>query len=110
MNNLLVDPVIHAAPRGMLTLPDVLAALARDEVDSFPALRPYQAPVWHMFLVQLAALALSREGSRNIPEDGASWAAALGGLTAGFDADEPWCLTVDDPSKPEGAPENRTGR
>ena len=84
----------------MLSLPGVLAALSRDEVDNFPALRPYQAPAWHMFLVQLAALALSRERARKIPEAGASWAAALGGLTAAFDADEPWCLAVDDLSKP----------
>ena len=100
MKNLLIEPVIHAAPRGMLTLPGVLAALTRDEVDNFSALRPYQAPAWHMFLVQLAALAMSREGAGKIPEDGASWAAALRGLTTGFNADEPWCLTVNDSSKP----------
>ena len=69
MHNLLTQPLIHAVPQGVLTLPGVIAALARDEVEGFPALRPHQSPGWHMFLVQLAALALHEANRRDIPED-----------------------------------------
>lgn len=67
MYNLLTQPLIRA--HRQLTLPGLLAALARDEVDSFPALRPHQGPSWHMFLAQLAALALRRSGKTEIFED-----------------------------------------
>ena len=98
--NLLTDSLIHAAPRGMLTLPGVLSALSCDEVDTFPALRPHQAPTWHMFLVQLAGLALHRSKIDRIPQDEADWIKLLRDLTAEFDADEPWCLVVSDSSMP----------
>ena len=100
MNNVLADALIHAAPCGKLNLGGILAALARNEVDSFPALRPHQAPAWHMFLVQLAALALLTCRVSTIPQTESDWTAALRNLTAGFDADEPWRLVVDDQSKP----------
>lgn len=100
MYNLLTQPLIHAVPHGVLTLPGVIAALARDEVEGFPALRPHQSPGWHMFLVQLAALALHEADRRDIPEDEAAWAALLRGLTPGFKEDEPWCLVVADTTKP----------
>ena len=98
--NLLSQPLVHAAPCGALTLPGLLAALARDEVESFPALRPHQGPGWHMVLVQLAALALHGAGTDDIPEEEAAWAGVLRGLTPGFADDEPWCLVVDDWTKP----------
>ncbi|MCT8999210.1 hypothetical protein [Chelativorans intermedius] len=100
MYNLLSQSLIQAKPLGPLTLAGVLAALARDAVESFPALRPHQAMFWHMFLVQLAALALHRAGRDRPPEDEAAWAALLRGLTPAFAEDEPWCLVVDDWSKP----------
>lgn len=99
-NSLLTQPLIHAAPCGALTLPDLLAALTRDEVESFPALRPHQSPGWHMFLVQLAALALHGTGTDEIPEDEEGWTRALRRLTPGFAEDEAWCLAVDDWTKP----------
>jgi CRISPR system Cascade subunit CasA len=77
-----------------------MAALARDEVESFPALRPHQGPAWHMFLMQLAALALHRAGKMDIPEQEDDWLSLVRGLTPGFAEDEPWCLVVDDRSKP----------
>ena len=98
--NLLTEPLISAMPCGSLNLPGLVAALARDEVDSFPALRPHQGPAWHMFLVQLMALALHRAGQTRISEDEASAAALLRGLTPNFPDDEPWCLSVDDPTMP----------
>lgn len=98
--NLLTQPLITAAPFGALTLPGVLAALARDAVESFPALRPYQGMFWHMFLVQLAALALHRAGRMDMPTDEDTWRDLLRGLTSDFPADEPWSLVVADPAKP----------
>lgn len=100
MSNLLSQPIISINFAGQFTLPGVLAALARDEVDGFPALRPHQEPSWHMFLVQLAVLALHGAGRRNIPETEEAWLALLRGLTPDFPGDEPWCLVVDDGSKP----------
>ena len=99
-DNLLIQPLIHAAPCGPLSLPGVLAALARDAVESFPALRPHQMPAWHMFLVQLAALALHRGGQSDMPEDEEAWCRLLRGLTPDFPEDEPWRLAVSDWLKP----------
>jgi CRISPR system Cascade subunit CasA len=98
--NLLEEPLIHAEPSGMLTLPGLLAALARDEVEAFPALRPHQGMFWHMFLVQLAALALHRSVATAIPQDEELWKRTLRGLTKEFPTDEPWCLVVYDWTMP----------
>ena len=40
MYNLLTQPLIRTLPRGVLTLPGVIAALARDEVEDFPGATP----------------------------------------------------------------------
>lgn len=98
--NILIQPLIHAKPCGALTLPGLLAVLARDEVDSFSALRPHQSPAWHMFLVQLAALALHGAGTDEIPEDEETWLRALRGLTPSFPEDGPWHLVVDNWTTP----------
>lgn len=100
MIDLLSHNLIGTAPHGRLTLPGVLAALARDEVDSFPALRAHQGMFWHMFLVQLGALALHRADRTDIAKEEDDWHRLLRGLTPGFSGDEPWCLAVDDWSKP----------
>lgn len=100
MFNLLEEPIVTAAPLGKLTLPGTLAALARDEVDNFPALRAHQGMFWHMFLVQLAALALHGAGETEIPEDEETWCRLLRGLTKDYPDDKPWCLVVEDWSKP----------
>lgn len=98
--NLLTTPFLQALPNAPVTLPGLLAALVRDEVESYPALRPHQAPAWHMFLVQLAALALHRAGVSDLPDSEAAWTQLLRGLTPKFADDEPWCLVVEDASKP----------
>ena len=100
MTNLLTQSLISAAPGGAHSLPGLLAALARDEVDSFPALRPHQAPAWHMFLVQLAALALHRGKQSELPRDESDWRDLLRGLTPDFADDAPWHLVVNDWMKP----------
>ncbi|GGB49175.1 CRISPR-associated protein Cse1 [Roseibium aquae] len=97
--NLLTEPLIQT-DKQMLSLPGLLAAMARGEVASFPALRPHQRPAWHMFLVQLATLALSNAGVTDLPDNEDSWSAALRGLTADFPDDAPWHLVVEDRRKP----------
>lgn len=97
--NLLTEPLIQT-DQGMHSIPTLLAAMARGEVASFPALRPHQRPAWHMFLVQLATLALSDAGAVELPVDAERWRTALRGLTADFPDDEPWHLVVGDRGKP----------
>ena len=99
-DNLLAQPLIHATPIGNCSLPGVLAALSSEAIETYPALRPHQAPAWHMFLVQLAALALHHAGLNDFPDDENAWRGLLRGLTPDFPGDEPWRLTVDDWSKP----------
>jgi CRISPR system Cascade subunit CasA len=94
MHNLLTDPIITVTARDGLTgvtLPELLALLAKDAVSDFPALRPHQAPAWHAFLVQLAFLATEQ---CEVPKDAAGWAAALRALTPAWPGDEPWCLVA----------------
>lgn len=85
---------------GWHSLPGLLAAMARGEVQGFPALRPHQRPAWHMFLVQLSVLALDAAGHRDLPQDEESWRAALRSLTPGFPDDEPWHLIGPDRTRP----------
>lgn len=97
--NLLTEPLIET-DNGAFTLPGLLAAMTLGEVASFPALRPHQRPAWHMFLVQLATLALSDAGATELPEQEESWRVALRGLTSDFSDDAPWHLVVADYGKP----------
>ncbi|MBU2962087.1 hypothetical protein KO516_14965 [Citreicella sp. C3M06] len=94
-HNLLTEPLIETDV-GWLTLPGVLAAMARGEVTCFRALRPHQRPAWHMFLVQLGVLALDKAGQTNLPGDESTWRGALRGLTIAFPDDAPWCLLAPD--------------
>lgn len=100
MTNLLTQPLITVLPLRKLNLPGVLAALVRDEVNSFAALRPHQGMFWHMFLVQVASLALHRAGRSDLPGDEDGWRDVLRGLTPEYPDDEPWCLVVEDKGKP----------
>lgn len=102
--NLLTEPLIRfetcdGLERG--SLPEVYAALMADRVECFPALRAHQEPAWHMFLAQLGAIACHRAGLTAPPADAAMWQDMIGRLTgAEFPNDEPWCLVVEDWSKP----------
>jgi len=101
--NLLSDPLlnIHAVTGGSrsVALPELLVALANDEVVDFPRLRPHQAAAWHVLLVQLATLALLAAGKERC-DSADGWRTLLRALTPGFDRDEPWCLVVDDWTRP----------
>lgn len=98
--NLLQDPILTISRGVKVSLPELLAAMVREEVRDFPALRPHQRPAWHMFLVQLSALALWTAGREELPMDAADWKADLSGLTPNHADDEPWRLVVADQNKP----------
>ena len=103
-NSILEDPIIRiSTSNGSLvwaSLPAVYAALMRDEIDAFPALRPHQRHAWHAFLVQLGALAIHRAGLNGPPDNADEWRRILRGLTAEFPDDEPWQLVVEDITRP----------
>lgn len=88
----LLDACLISTQSARHSLPGLLAALSRNEVEAFPALRPHQRPAWHMFLVQLGALALAAEPADTPPEDETAWCNLLLRLTDG-DATA-WALTA----------------
>lgn len=98
--NLLIDPSISVSSRERLSFPALLAAMAQGKVTQFPALRPHQRAAWHMFLVQLAALALWKAKETDPPNDSATWVALLRGLTPDHPDDAPWRMLVEDLYKP----------
>ena len=92
--NLLTDPVITTSSADKQSLPAALNVMANGSVRAFPRLRPHQRPAWHMFLVQLAALAVTRTGLGKFPDNESGWQSALRGLTPKYAEDEPWRLVV----------------
>ena len=103
MYNILTDDIIRFGAGGEIkpaSLPEACAALMRDEVESFPSLRPHQRHAWHAFTVQLGAMALHRAGLAEPPTDAETWREIIRGLTPDFPDDEPWRLVVDDITKP----------
>lgn len=85
---------------GAVSISCTLAALARGEVASFPALRPHQREPWHMFCVQVAAMALIRAGQTKMPTDATAWRELLIALTPEWPGGEAWELVTDDWSRP----------
>jgi CRISPR system Cascade subunit CasA len=98
----------------MVSLPEALAGLVNDQVDSFTGLMPHQRHAWFAFLVQLSAIALHRGQRDEIPGETGEWSALLRELTKAWPDDEPWKLVVEDvrqpafmqPPVPEGALSN----
>lgn len=81
------------------SLPDLFAAMVRDEVRDFPALRPHQRHPWHAFLAQLAAIALHRADQSQPWSEAGDWRAAMLGLTPDDADGAAWCL-VAPPERP----------
>lgn len=96
--NLLSDSILTADPVGSITLPGLFTALSRDDVRAFPRLRAHQRAAWHMFRVQLAALAMDWAGMSELPQEESVWRDLLLALTEG--EAEPWTLVVEDRSRP----------
>jgi CRISPR system Cascade subunit CasA len=66
MWNLLTEALLNVSRSDgtrVVSLPELLVALSRDEVDELPAVRPHQEHAWYAFLVQIAAMAAHRAGS-----------------------------------------------
>lgn len=83
------------------SLPQILHRLAQNNSLSFEALQPHQQQPWHSFLVQLAAMAVTRQSSGRggtTPDDAAGWHEALAELAEGTEA--AWHLVVEDVSQP----------
>ena len=98
--NLLTEPIFTLPDGRRASLPATLCAMAAGEVSTFPALRPHQRPAWHIFLVQLAALSLSRAGRTDVLSEESAWRSALRGLTEEYPDDEPWRLIVESRESP----------
>jgi CRISPR system Cascade subunit CasA len=97
--NLLEEPLIRwrSTDGGTLystSLPQLLAAIAANEVRDFPALRPHQRHPWHAFLVQLGAIALHHAGQTQPWHTADDWRAALLALTPDDPDGAPWCLVA----------------
>ena len=100
MVNLITDRTFAVRPDRRVSLPELLAAMTRGEVAEFPALRAHQRAAWHMFLVQLAALALWKADRREPPRQTGAWTAILRGLAPGYPGDAPWRLAAHEPDLP----------
>ena len=98
--NLITDPILTLSSGDRVSLPALLAAMSRGELLGFPALRPHQGPSWHMFLVQVGALALWTSRHEDLPTDTGSWGASLRSLAPGYADDAPWRLVVEERCKP----------
>lgn len=100
--SLLDDPLIrvrHADGRvASRSLPQVLDALHGDDVLAFEALQPHQHQAWYSFLVQLAAMAVTRETGGDTPPEPTGWRTALVGLAD--DSEAAWHLVVKDLARP----------
>ena len=98
--NLLTDPLLTISGGTKVSLPELFTAMARGEVLGFPALRPHQRPAWHMFLVQLGALALWTASRDTLLSEPGDWESGLRGLTSEHVDDAPWRLVVEERAKP----------
>lgn len=101
--NLLLDDVFGiqrtSGDRRSLSLPALLQALGRGEVESFTGIQRHQADAFHIFLCYLAGAVLDREGESDPVQDEAFWLNGLRSLT-GRDDDDAWTLVVEDPARP----------
>ena len=101
---LLHDDVISVNYREetrLVSLPEAYAALAKNQVDDFPGLRPHQRHFWHATLCQVGAIAMVNAGIEDPPAEPEEWLRILNELTLEkYPDDEPWHLAVDDITKP----------
>ena len=100
--SLLDDSLIEVRFKGQekeyTNLPHIFSELMENNIISFEALQPHQQQPWYSFLVQLAAMAVSRENNGDIPSSIEKWRQMLIGLADGSKA--AWHLVVEDVSKP----------
>lgn len=79
--NLLVDAVIPIVKRdksqALVSIPDLFAALGRNDVVEISSVKTFQRPAVHQFLVHLAVVALDRAGKSNIEHSAEDWKAMI---------------------------------
>lgn len=101
--NLLTDRLLTVDTGERVSLAGLFAGLAKGTIERLPRLRAHQRTAWHMFTVQLAALALNRANRGDLPDTADAWAELLRALstaeTEGY-GDDPWRLLVADRSSP----------
>lgn len=100
--NLLFDPLLRVQTNRELlsmSLPALLAALARDDVQQVVGLQRHQEDALHVFLCYLAGAVLARWNDAEPPRDEEYWRCGLRTL-AGAVGDDAWSLVVADPSRP----------
>ncbi len=101
--NLLTDEVfgieLPSGKRRSISLPALLHALGRGDVESLTGVQRHQADAFHIFLCYLAGAVLDRKGETDPVQDEAFWLAGLR-LLAGRENDDAWTLVVDDPTQP----------
>lgn len=99
--NLLHDPIFRVeTEEGLkrLSLPELLAELSLDRVESFPGLQRHQEEAFYIFLCSLAGAVLARRGLEDPPQVPNEWRAGVLELAEG--QEEAWGLVVEDLSKP----------
>jgi len=101
--NLLTDPLLRvqtaASDITQMSLPELLSALGRDEVEGLPGLQRHQADALHVFLCYLAGAILARCADTNPVQEASYWQRGLVDLSEGQE-NWAWRLVVEDVSKP----------
>ncbi|ABI56307.1 type I-E CRISPR-associated protein Cse1/CasA [Alkalilimnicola ehrlichii MLHE-1] len=82
-----------------LSLPGLLAALARGEVESLTGVQRHQIDAFHIFLCYLSAAALECADQPDPPQEEDRWKQSLR-LLSDYADDCAWTLAVDGPGKP----------
>jgi CRISPR system Cascade subunit CasA len=102
--NILTEPTISVVLKesseiAPYSLPEVYELLCNNSVERFPRLRHHQRIPFHCFLVQLAAMSIHTNNGI-LPSSSTEWREVLRALTRGYPDDEPWCLCIEDYSRP----------
>lgn len=104
MYNLLKDSLIRVClpekSRKTMTLPEILAQLSGNDIESFVALQPHQSHAWYAFIVQLAAIAMTRGDDHFDRTQAYEWASRLSALTHDFGGEKAWDLVNVNLSEP----------
>lgn len=103
--NLLLEPLFRVRLPGQTTtvsLPELLALLGEDRVESLPGLQRHQEDAFHIFLCYLAGAVLDRQDEAEPKQNADFWLDGIRALThaEGCNNDDAWTLVVEDPTRP----------
>lgn len=100
--NLLTDPLLRVqTDKGLqhMSLPTLMAALGRDEVNHLVGIQCHQEGAFHVFICYLGGAILARCGDNDPVQSEAYWREGMR-MLAGKAGDDAWKLVVNDLSKP----------